>query len=189
MDSLFGRIFKLQHLNGPKCPKCGSDRAKWKGYGTQKWFPGKDTESVFKGFDSLTRIDLSKAVLKHSSQNMLAELSVTVQEIVLPQCSSPYSIAGGWYDASGNHLGWNVRNPGRPVGPAHTAGPYRRYILAGIDHKRARYRFLYGQLGQAQHDAQDDDAAQHIGQYGSRAGILQHITSAEEIPAAYDSAQ
>lgn len=62
-----------------------------------------DTESVFKGFDNLTRIDLSKAVLKHSSQNMLANLSNTVQEIVLPQCSSKYSIAGVWYDASGNH--------------------------------------------------------------------------------------
>ena len=37
MDSLFGRIFKLQHLNGPKCPKCGSSDTQIQGGQRTPW--------------------------------------------------------------------------------------------------------------------------------------------------------
>lgn len=107
---------------------------------------------------------------------------------------SPPELADFWYkvihdDASGNHLGWNVRNPGRPVGPAHTAGPGRRYVLPCIRDKRTRYRFFHRQLREAEHDAKHDDPAQEIGEDRGRARFFENIPGAEEVTTADDPAQ
>ena len=64
-----------------------------------------NTKSLFSGFTNLKKVDLSKAVLEHSSYEMYANMPASVQEIVLPKISSGgYDIKGVWYTADGT---WN----------------------------------------------------------------------------------
>ncbi|MCI5747392.1 type IV pilin protein [Eubacterium pyruvativorans] len=64
-----------------------------------------NTASLFKGFNNLKKVDLSKAVLEHSSFDMYANMPDSVNEIVLPKLASGgYDIQGRWYTADGT---WN----------------------------------------------------------------------------------
>lgn len=64
-----------------------------------------NTTSLFNGFTKLKKVDLSKAVLEHSSFDMYANMPDSVTEIVLPKLSSGgYDIQGKWYTADGT---WN----------------------------------------------------------------------------------
>lgn len=64
-----------------------------------------NTTSLFSGFTNLKKVDLSRAVLEHSSFEMYANMPDSVNEIVLPKLSSGgYDIKGKWYTADGK---WN----------------------------------------------------------------------------------
>lgn len=63
-----------------------------------------NTKNLFSGFTNLKMVDLSKAVLEHSSPDMYADMPASVNEIVLPKSSSDYDIKGAWYTADGK---WN----------------------------------------------------------------------------------
>lgn len=60
-----------------------------------------NTKSLFSGFTNLKKVDLSKAVLEHSSSDLYADMPASVDEIVLPKASSPYDVKGKWYTADG----------------------------------------------------------------------------------------
>jgi hypothetical protein len=64
-----------------------------------------NTKNLFSGFTNLKKVDLSKAVLEYSSQDMYANMPDSVNEIVLPKLSKGgYDIKGKWYTADGK---WN----------------------------------------------------------------------------------
>jgi hypothetical protein len=64
-----------------------------------------NTESLFSGFTNLKKVDLSNAVLEHSSFEMYANMPASVEEIVLPKLSKDgYDVQGKWYTADGT---WN----------------------------------------------------------------------------------
>jgi prepilin-type N-terminal cleavage/methylation domain-containing protein len=64
-----------------------------------------NTTSLFSGFTNLKKVDLSRAVLEHSSFEMYANMPDSVNEIVLPKLSSGgYDIKSKWYTADGK---WN----------------------------------------------------------------------------------
>ena len=86
-------------------------------------------------------------------------------------------------DARSNHLRGYVGHPRYPVGPAHTARPRRRDILARVDDERTRERLLHRQLCETEHHGEHDDAAQQIGNYRRRPRLLEDVARPQKISA------
>lgn len=61
-------------------------------------------QSLFKGFDNVTTIDLSKTSLKTANALMFQDMPKSVNQIILPKVGSSYNIYGIWYDKDGTQL-------------------------------------------------------------------------------------
>ena len=86
-------------------------------------------------------------------------------------------------DAGGDHLRGHIGDPCHPVRPSDPTRPGRGDVLARIDNERAGERFFDRQLGEAEHDCEDDDAPEEIGNHGGRSRLLEHIARSEEVSA------
>lgn len=94
-----------------------------------------NTEKVFADLTNLQKIDLSRATLEHSSFDMYADMPASVQEIVLPQCSSDYNILGTWYDKNGKQLPEGLYPP-----KGHNKNEYSRISRDRLPAKSTIYR-------------------------------------------------